>query len=50
MQDPSIAFLMLTSTSKAMIQHLKTLFSQFGLPNILVSDNGPCFTSTEFQD
>ena len=41
---------MLTSTSKAMIKHLKTLFSQFGLPNILVSDNGSCFTSAEFQD
>ena len=44
------AFPMLTSTSKATIQHLKTLFSQFGLPDILVSDNGSCFTSAEFQD
>ena len=42
-------FPMLTSTSRATIQYLKTLFAQFGLPDILVSDNATSFTNSEFQ-
>ena len=44
------AFLMSTSTAHATIQCLKkTLFAQFGLSDILVSNNGSAFTSSEFQ-
>ena len=44
------AFPMLTSTSKATIQCLKTLLAQFGLPDIIASDNGSSFASSEFQE
>ena len=39
-----------SSTAKITIQHLKTLFAQFGLPDIITTDNGPCFVSSEFED
>ena len=38
------------TTSKETIKCLQHSFSQFGLPVSIVSDNGPCFTSNEFQD
>ena len=43
------AFLMHSSTSKATIQHLKTLFTQFGIPDVITTDNGSCFVSLEFE-
>ncbi|XP_046968007.1 uncharacterized protein K02A2.6-like [Vanessa cardui] len=39
-----------TITSSWCIQKLKDLFSTFGAPNILVSDNGRQFTSNEFKN
>ena len=38
-----------TATSSAVIEELRTLFSQFGIPETIVSDNGTCFVSTEFE-
>ena len=32
------------------IQALRTLFAQFGIPELIVSDNGPQFVATEFQE
>lgn len=40
---------MKTSTSQANIEKLSQNFSVFGLPEMLVSDNGTCFTSAEFE-
>lgn len=39
-----------SSTTHATIEALRTLFRTFGLPRTLVSDNGPQFTSWEFQN
>ncbi len=38
-----------TATSSATIQHLRDMFSTHGLPEVLISDNGSCFTSQEFK-
>lgn len=40
---------MYSTTSAKSIQVLRKLFSRYGLPEVLVSDNGPQFTSEEFQ-
>ncbi|XP_064387325.1 uncharacterized protein K02A2.6-like [Halichondria panicea] len=37
------------STSRVVIEELRVLFSQFGLPECVVSANGTCFTSAEFK-
>ena len=41
------AFCTPTATSKAMIEELRMVFSRFGLPETIVSDNGT-FVSMEF--
>ena len=38
-----------SSTSTKVIELSRTLFSQFGIPEVLVTDNGPCFVSEEFE-
>ena len=38
-----------TATSAAVIDELRAVFAQFGLPEPIVSDNRPCFSSTEFK-
>ena len=43
-------FEMASSTSESTIAMLRRVFAAYGLPEHLVSDNGPQFTSTEFQE
>ena len=38
-----------SATSDMVIQELRTLFAQFGLPETIVTDNGSCFVSEEFE-
>ena len=39
-----------STTALATIRVLREMFATYGLPQQLVSDNGPQFTSTEFAD
>ena len=39
---------MTTATSLTTIQQLRQIFARFGLPETIVSDNGPQFSSSEF--
>ena len=38
-----------SSTSEVTIEHLMQIFATHGLPKQIVSDNGTCFTSEEFE-
>ena len=37
------------TTAKQVINHCKSQFSRHGIPDVLISDNGPQFSSHEFQ-
>lgn len=37
------------TSSKNVILHMKSIFARHGIPQILVSDNGPQFSSSEFK-
>ena len=37
-----------TTTSNAVSKAMKVLFARYGIPNILVTDNGPQFAAAEF--
>lgn len=37
-------------TSKEVIEKMKTLFSQHGIPKVVISDGGPQFTAQDFKD
>ena len=43
-------FKMNSTTATATIQVLRTVFARFGIPESIVSDNGPQFTSSEFTE
>jgi hypothetical protein len=43
-------FPLTTATSETTIRALRRLFSQFGLPEHIVTDNGSQFTSAQFKD
>ena len=43
-------FEMASTTSGSTIGMLRRVFTAYGLPEHLVSDNGPQFTSTEFRE
>ena len=36
-------------STKVIVQHFKQIFSEHGIPCILYSDNGPCYSSEEFR-
>ncbi|KAI2646810.1 Transposon Tf2-9 polyprotein [Labeo rohita] len=42
--DPELA-LLLNMSSKCVITHAKSIFARHGIPQTVVSDNGPCFSS-----
>ena len=42
--------LMKTATALTTVQQLRILFATFGVPESIVSDNGPQFTGTEFEE
>ena len=39
-----------SATSTAVIKHLKSIFARHGLPQIVVSNNGPQYSSSVFTD
>ena len=43
------AFVTTSSTCTTVIEILRHIFACFGIPKIIVSDNGPCFVSEEFE-
>ena len=43
------AFITSSSTSSVVIEELKTTFARFGLSELIVTDNGTCFKSEEFE-
>ena len=46
----SITATVTSITATVTIQHMHTIFSTFGLLEILVTDNGPSFVSREFEE
>ena len=38
------------TTSKVLVQEMKAVFAELGVPNVIVSDGGPQYTSAEFKD
>ena len=43
------AFQTSNATSRTVIDELRTVFARFGIPEMIVTDNGSCFVSEEFE-
>ena len=39
-----------SQTTKSVLNTLKGIYCDFGLPKRIISDNGPCFKAKEFSD
>ena len=39
-----------STTTRALIQEMKVVFAELGVPSIIVSDRSPQYTSVEFKD
>ena len=39
-----------STTSRVLIQEMKAVFAELGVPSVIVSDGGPQYTAKEFQD
>ena len=39
-----------STTSRVLVQEMKAVFAGLGVPNMIVSDGGPQYTSAEFKD
>ena len=39
-----------STTSRVLVQEMKVVFAEFGVPNVIVTDGGPQYTSAEFKD
>ena len=39
-----------STTFKVLVQEMKAVFAELGVPNVIVSDGGPQYTSAEFKD
>ena len=37
-------------TARVVTEHMKAIFSEFGTPSSIVSDNGPCYAAQYFAD
>ena len=39
-----------STTSRVLVQEMKAIFAELGVPNMIVSDGGPQYTSAEYKD
>ena len=39
-----------TTTARGVVLAMKPIFARHGIPNVIISDNGPQYTSQEFRD
>ena len=39
-----------STMSRVLVQEMKAVFAELGVPNVIVSDSGPQYTSAEFRD